>query len=126
MAAKTTKTKKSKAISLAEFRAWLSGVEELQPADWAPNAEQWKLIRSKLNQIVDSSPSFQTESRPVAQQPPYGVPGQPRAVRLPSLPPPVPGGVPEGPVQIMPMTPDGRIKTPDLDTSKGGYGSNFT
>jgi len=30
MAAKTTKTKKSKAISLAEFRAWLSGVEELQ------------------------------------------------------------------------------------------------
>lgn len=47
--AKNRKTK----ISLKEFRAWLDGVEDVQPDDWAPNKEQWTKIRQQIDRIDD-------------------------------------------------------------------------
>lgn len=48
-AAKNRKTK----ISLKEFRAWLDGVEDLQPDDWAPTKDQWAKIRQQIDRIDD-------------------------------------------------------------------------
>jgi hypothetical protein len=101
--------KRTKKQTLSEFRAWLNGVEELQPEDWAPDATQWKLIREKINNIVESEDtsvdtatltklieSFSNPSRP---QTPAGYPPSPQAVGIPPAPP-APGGVPAGPVEI--------------------------
>lgn len=72
---KTTKNKKQskKNISFDEFKAWLSGVEDLQSEDWYPSKEQWKIIRDKIDSIKveTSSPKTnpphpeQAHSRPV-------------------------------------------------------------
>lgn len=47
--AKNRKTK----ISLKEFRAWLDGVEDLQPDDWAPTKDQWAKIRQQIDRVDD-------------------------------------------------------------------------
>ena len=47
------KQKKNSKISLSEFRAWLSGVEEMQDDDWAPSKTQWDTIRRKMDSIVE-------------------------------------------------------------------------
>lgn len=54
--AKKQYNRKTKKITLAEFRAWLEGVEELQPKSWVPDAAQWKLIRNKIKCIVEPEP----------------------------------------------------------------------
>lgn len=135
--------KRKKKISLTEFRAWLEGVEELQPEEWHPDSDQWKLIRQKIDNIVEEK---KTVERVVEQHPRYS-PEPPRAptpapVSLPPSsfgppdggqfqPPPVEmteaakaalnGGVPKG------MVPDadGKLKTPNIDTTDGDYNSGF-
>jgi hypothetical protein len=52
---------KNKRISLLEFRAWLQGVEELQPKDWFPNLEQWRLIRAKIDAVGAKEGSVEPE-----------------------------------------------------------------
>jgi hypothetical protein len=115
-------------VSLAEFRAWLGGVEEMQPAEWVPTAEQWRLIRSKIDMIVESP-------RPVESSPQGGrgvVPGQQTFLEQPMrtefagetafaapLMPPV-----QVPQSLLPG-PDGKLKTPDIDTSNGSFRSFF-
>jgi hypothetical protein len=56
--------KKSRSgISLTEFKAWLQGIEEMQPADWAPNAEQWTKIKQKISSIEDEV-DVEVENKP--------------------------------------------------------------
>ena len=43
--------KKTKTITLENFRSWLEGVEEMQEEDWVPSAAQWKTIRKKIDSI---------------------------------------------------------------------------
>lgn len=60
-------------IDIDTFKAWLSGVEDMQGDDWTPSAEQWKKIRSKINQLTAleyEDPKF------IPQQPIYRSPGQ--------------------------------------------------
>lgn len=45
-------TKKRNSISMDQFRSWLEGVEDMQPADWTPDQEQWRRIREKID-LVD-------------------------------------------------------------------------
>lgn len=45
-----------KKLSLNEFRAWLSGVEEMQDDSWTPSASQWRTIRSKIDEVIDVPP----------------------------------------------------------------------
>ena len=102
--------KRTKKQTLSEFRAWLNGVEELQPEDWAPNAAQWKLIREKIDSIAEPKADVDTDAlakaiegisnnqRPPAPQP-WGAPqGNPMAAGIPPAPP-APAGVPAGPVE---------------------------
>lgn len=55
-AAKKTKRKKLEKQSLTEFRAWLSGVEEMQDPGWIPNESQWELIRQRIDLIEEPQP----------------------------------------------------------------------
>lgn len=95
---------RKKKQTLAEFRAWLRGVEELQPEAWAPDATQWNLIREKINNISEPKASTNDamiqkllEGLNAAHAPvQYGNRFAP-APNLP-LPPPAAGGVPAGPI----------------------------
>lgn len=58
--AKQTKktTNNTDTISLSEFRAWLSGVEDMQGSDdWSPTLDQWLKIRAKID-LIDDRPSY--------------------------------------------------------------------
>lgn len=121
---------RKKKISVEQFRAWLEGVEEMQPDGWTPNDEQWKRIRQKIDMIEEE---VVVEERIVSQQS-YAPP--PQQQQRPNNPPPAPAGGP--PVQST-LTPEpasiasprpqpsgsGKIKTPDIDTSGGEYMSGF-
>ncbi len=58
--AKKTRKKKLLAQTLNEFRAWLSGVEEMQEDEWVPNNTQWELIRQRIALIEDANPELST------------------------------------------------------------------
>lgn len=145
---KTYTPKKKAQLSLAEFKAWLSGVEEMQPSNWIPNAGQWKTIRAKFEDIVEG-PSVTPRDRTVynnenpydrqpqavrpagpsgfAPQPTMRAPQQPIELHNPNRPVEsantladfaVPNG--EGKKPIV-----GRVKTPNIDTSSGNYTAAF-
>jgi len=137
--------------TLAEFRAWLSGVEELQPEAWAPSADQWKLIREKIDGIIEPKSAVDASAlakmlegyiKPTSNpafnvMPVQGNPHQMTAAHIPPPPPPA-GGVPAGqvmtaqdkpPVPVMPVQPPVDLSgpaTPNLDTSDGSYDSSFS
>lgn len=130
--------KRTKKQTLAEFRAWLSGVEELQPDDWAPSAEQWKLIRDKIGGIVEPKPPAPANQN-FNVQPVQGNPYQMTAAHIPPPPPPV-EGVPRGQVVEQPVAAPQQSVTlkpaphidiagaakPNLDTTDGNYNSGFS
>lgn len=114
---KIKKPRAQKRISLSEFRAWLSGVEDMQPNNWSPTKEQWKTIREKIELISEperpperwvgspQSSAFLPESVPVSSFPMQNL-------QLP--PPPIPQ-------HFIPNS-EGVMKTPDVN---GPYTSNF-
>lgn len=131
MAIKTRKVRQKKTITLAEFTAWLEGVEEMQSADWTPDAAQWKLIKTKLKAIVpdevqvhSAPPVHQAQPQGGYQQPQYQTPGLPPGM----MPPPeIPSSIPNGqvvadnsagPPSMQPsLNASGEkvLKTPDVD-----------
>lgn len=107
--AKPSKSK-VQATSLAFFKAWLEGVEEMQGEDWTPNAEQWRRIREKLMAIEDTPTTREVNlPSPAFYQNP--VPQATSAFMPPLHPQPAPGPTPSQ-------------KTPDIDSSNG-YQSNL-
>ncbi len=130
--------KRIKKQSLAEFHAWLEGVEELQPEGWAPNAVQWKLIRNKIDGIKETIVEKVVEQQAQAEtnitrNPANPYPGA-QARLMPSQliqAPPVEGGVPTGQVTMsseakqMFNANGGKTKTPDTDASDGNVVSGF-
>jgi len=131
--------KRVKKQTLAEFRAWLNGVEELQPEDWAPTADQWKLIRNKIDGIAEPkvvvSP-VATAPVPANHVPPQGNPYQQMTQAHIPPPPPAAGGVPAGTMTA--PTPEATAVLPtqapvdltkanvgNMDTSDGNYDSGF-
>lgn len=107
MATKGTKSKNT-GTSLALFKAWLTGIEEMQGEDWSPNLEQWKRIKSKLMDIEDT-PSVPAYAEPPRLQQPWIPPQQ--------FTPPTSSAfdvAPRMPIQHMEST-----KTPDIDSSAG-------
>lgn len=81
------KSKEPTTITIAEFKQWLSGVEDMQPDGWVPNAEQWKKIRAKIASVAESfeeaedvpltrtapvsEPHYQQYNQPVVHHPQY-------------------------------------------------------
>lgn len=129
-------------LTIAEFKRWLEGVEEMQGPEWFPTQEQWKKIRAKFNQI-DSLPIYdialkaaQDAARmaggggympPPVYNAPVVIPGASSldTANVPSPAPVVPA--PQGPRMQTTMPPAGFTtpKTPDIDTSGGSYRSAF-
>lgn len=135
----------SKKISVSEFRFWLQGVEEMQEEGWTPNSQQWAKIREKIDQIAEAEQS----ARPPLQYPQGARQPDARPSTTPvqnAVPPSIP--VPVGPSNLqatpqMPRAPraattnsglpvslstgqsQAPIRTPDIDTSGGGYDSQF-
>lgn len=121
-----------KNISVKEFKMWLEGVEEMQEEGWTPNSTQWVRIRDKIRIIEETTggfvqPQFGPRQQPVGQPPapaPMPVmqaPHQFAPAGMTSLTPPEPAG--RSPLTGGPTTIP--IKTPDIDTSNGGYRSSF-
>lgn len=116
-------------ISLEKFKAWLEGVEEMQPEDWHPDAVQWRKIREKIDLInevksVAASPVVQRSVQPqiVPVDEFEVIPSATK--RLTTIPPPE-YGAPRGPVGG--FDPNGPpVKTPTIDTSTQPYKSSFT
>ena len=73
-------------MTLEQFRAWLSGVEDMQEDDWTPSPTQWKKIRSKFDEI--ELPTLQSEH--TAPTHPPGV----RSLQLQPLMEPAPSLIP--------------------------------
>ena len=144
---------RKKKQTLAEFRAWLDGIEELQPETWAPDATQWALIREKINSITEPKPDAATHK--LLQELLNGI-GKDTNPNLNTMhqrnnpytgapqvnlqPPPPPQGVPAGPVDMTPaaaqqmpvvLTPAPELDlsatpAPNLDTTDGNYNSGFS
>ena len=113
--------KVQKDISLTEFKAWLEGVEELQARTWFPDDKQWKLIRKKINCIVETSRHLvQPASHPgVPQMPIYEAPQAPTSFETAEI------GEPSPAAQELLKAGDASKKTPDIDTADGNYQSDF-
>lgn len=88
MTVKKKKNIKKRKYTLKEFQAWLTGIEEIQPDDWHPDLDQWKLIRERMDGIVPDVEIVEREIEipvPVPVQPPYGS-GQATPVVPPQMP----------------------------------------
>lgn len=128
--------KPSKTCSLEQFKAWLSGVEEMQEDGWVPNSTQWRRIRQKIDEVVENSRPFNAGAAgaPVVSDQPARIvqPSGPSAFsNVPSVN--MTGAAPAPPPHISfvattDMTRDGsgaRIKTPNVDTSQQPYQSSL-
>lgn len=134
MTVKKTRKKRLQKQTLTEFRAWLSGVEEMQDDGWVPSESQWQLIRERIGLITEPEPVVHTPPQPAARPAQMG--HTPDAGGLDLLPQ-VPSAfdkaavseVSSGPVVTpapRPATqPNQTVKTPDVDTSQGEYKSGF-
>lgn len=118
----TPTTTSKKKLSLNEFRAWLSGVEEMQDESWTPSATQWRTIRAKIEEVMDVPVQQQQRTRYVDEgydERPSG-PIRPSGPSAFSAPQPMQQQAP-APVPGM----DGKIKTANIDTSKTPYVAAF-
>lgn len=62
-------------ITVAEFKQWLSGVEDMQEDGWVPDAGQWAKIRAKVDLISDEDEPIATmQSQPQHAPPQYHEP----------------------------------------------------
>lgn len=91
----------------------------MQETDWTPNSVQWMRIRAKIECINEGT----SDAKPIAHSPAV-------TYQHPSLPiaathaPPV-MRAPSQPLPSILTNQGGRVKTPDIDTSVGGYASGF-
>jgi len=127
---KTKTKKKNKKITLSEFRAWLEGVEELQLDDWSPTNDQWALIRNKINNIIEEV--IEVETMVELPTPPV-IPLMPSRLVPSHVPPatvqapqyvPMPSSI-SAPAPMLTPGADGKLPTPNIDSSDGQYDSGF-
>lgn len=122
-AQKSTPSKnKKKSVTLNEFRAWLSGVEEMQPDDWHPDLGQWRIIREKIDCVIGNSSTIReqhNEDNNAEQQNERQV----RPVRFERSA--LMDAIPNNPAPAFAVDAKGAIKTPVIDTSNGNYASSL-
>lgn len=79
-------------MTLEQFRAWLSGVEDMQDDDWTPSPTQWKKIRSKFDEIEvpiqSTAPTYPPVARSYQVQPLMEPAPSLIPMMEPTLPPP--------------------------------------
>jgi hypothetical protein len=115
-----------KPVSAKELKTFIEAVEFAADAEnWVPSERQWKRIRSMIDRLEENAPP---------------APAAPQPMRMPE---PM-MHVPQGPVMMAPGGLGGAmpmnqqplqgpfatgsaqpVRTPDVDTSTGGYKSSF-
>ena len=121
---------KTKKISLTVFKAWLQGVEELQPKGWYPDKQQWMLIRKKINNIESEHVSPRehvTTYQHISQNNIETVP----KINAPEIPSEFDNvEITEPTSEVKSLLADGQKPgthvTPNVDTSDGNYKSSFS
>ena len=90
------KPKNKNEVTVSHLKAWIEGIEEFQEAGWVPNAAQWKKIREKIDQLVETEPEEEQEDMPSVVRPnparvvnPSAIPPSGLASTLPPPPPPI-------------------------------------
>lgn len=63
-------------LSLAEFKAWLAGVSDMQPATWSPDKQQWEKIKSQIDRIQETKDSENPTNNDVVYSQPLPLPTQ--------------------------------------------------
>jgi hypothetical protein len=120
-------------ITIREFRMWLAGVEEMQPSNWVPDDRQWAIIRNKIDSVMDT-PQVQPVAQPIVASPVTTIPPEP-IYRDPTIPV---SHAASGLSMVQPVqpahnaalfanadNPTAPVRTPNVDTSTGGYNSAF-
>lgn len=147
------KDKEKDIVTIRDFKSMIVGMDMIMGDDWTPDAKQWKRIRAKIDALIEtadhsrpagvlSSPASPTASPPTHT---HSTSTDALLKGFPEVPSSIPGDVPVGepgpagpsalappPVMPSPAMPsnapvaDGRekVKTPDIDTSKG-YKSGY-
>lgn len=54
-------------LTLAEFKAWLNGVSDMQETTWSPNKEQWEKIKSQIDRIQELNTDNRLQSNTLNQ-----------------------------------------------------------
>jgi len=101
-----------KGVSVTDFKNWLSGVLDFQPEDWTPNAEQWKKILDKIEQLDETQHQHAPEVITQAQQPQRKRPHGPILEEGKSVGKTSGGTAPSNPVENVINGPS--VKLPDL------------
>lgn len=117
-------------LTIKEFKMWLRGVEEMQPDGWSPSQQQWARIREKIDSIEEGSTPPQQQviyrdpvvQQPVYQQPQQVVHAQPGLTAQRGV---VSAPLPNNPLFGNADSPAIPVKTPNVDTSTGGYEPAF-
>lgn len=125
-----------KKLSLNEFRAWLSGVEEMQDENWTPNSGQWRTIRAKIEEVIDTPTRARFNDDEFDDQPRVVRPAGPSAFSggggSPMTPPPTALAVEQNLVAVPGQGESSnvrsgglKVKTPNIDTSQQPYVAAF-
>lgn len=127
-------TNEKKKVTVRELQTFIEAVEFAADTDnWVPSERQWKRIRDMIDNLADlpmPQASAPRESAPVQYAPPtlsHSVmqPPPPSRMAQGGMPPP-PTSVSGQPAPFAnPVAPSIPAKTPDIDTSTGGYQSGF-
>ncbi len=124
-------TTENKKISVKELQTFIEAVEfAADTEEWIPSARQWKRIRSMIDNLEIEAPArHQAVTQQVAPQPVQRDPNRPVIMAQPGMPPPAytapPAHTALPPTFANPNAPGIPAKTPDIDTSAGGYNSSF-
>ena len=113
--------RKSKKQTLTEFQAWLQGITEIQPDDWSPTADQWKMIYAKIIAIKET---VVEKVAPAPAPQPYA-PGfqQPQTYLAPPAPTHMPAINP-GDIEMTPAAKE-MLETGKTPHSETGEASSF-
>ena len=125
-------TTENKKISVKELQTFIEAVEfAADTDDWIPSARQWKRIRQMIDNL-EVEPPVRIQSAPQNLVPPssapvYRNPDAPVRMAPGGMPPPAHANMPtQLPTTFgNPNAPGVPAKTPDIDTSAGGYKSSF-
>lgn len=124
-------TTENKKISVKELQTFIDAVEFASDTEeeWIPSARQWKRIRQMINDLEPEVPARTQAVQPAPSGPVYRDPDRPVVMAPAGMPPPAFTGMPAQtqlpPTFGNPHAPGVPARTPDIDTSAGGYKSSF-